>query len=209
MLSLDQDDRSFTLSLYHKYYGLVRKTIFNITQDQSSIEDLINDTFIKLIERIFVLRRLDSYKTAAYVVYTSRSVALNFVKHRDIQRKHGYLGWNTNFSDDIPDPGESIEDLIIYREEIDTMVNAVSNLPKQQKNLLYFKYMLEMKDYEIAEILGIASNSVREYLTRARRKTRELMEKECVPMQNNREKTFLKQNCFGNLYPENYRKSIE
>ncbi len=35
-----------------------------------------------------------------------------------------------------------------------------------------------MNDEEIAESIGIASDSVRQYLTRARRKAKELMDKE-------------------------------
>ena len=175
---LADDDKAFMLKIYQDYYGLVRKTIYDITYDFGNLEDLINDTFLKLIEKLSVIRSLNSCKTAAYVVYTARSVAINFIKHRDIQRKHWFYGGDSDLSEDIPDREENIEERIIHREEIEAMGNAILRLPERQKNILFFKYILEMKDYKIAEILGIAAPSVRQYLTRARGKARKLMDKE-------------------------------
>ncbi|HQE22690.1 MAG TPA: sigma-70 family RNA polymerase sigma factor [Syntrophomonadaceae bacterium] len=177
--SMDNDnDKAFMLSLYHDYYGLVWKTVYNITRDAGHAEDLVNDTFIRLIEKISVIRKLDSCKLAAYVVYTSRSVAINFIKHRDVQSKYAYYGKELDLQEEIPSLEESIEEKIIYQEKIEVLVNAILKLPEKYKNLLYFKYVLEMDDREIAGILRIAPNSVRQYLTRARRKAKELMDKE-------------------------------
>ena len=68
--------------------------------------------------------------------------------------------------------------MIIQKEELETLSNAILRLLEKDKDLLYYKYILEMNDVEIAKILSIAPDSVRQYLTRARRKARKLMEKE-------------------------------
>ena len=104
------DDKAFMLNLYNDYYGLVRKTVYSITRNTNEAEDLTNDTFIKLIEKVSLLRTLDSCRLAAYVVYTSRSVAINFIKHRDVQNKHVYYGKDLNVSESIPSLGDNIED---------------------------------------------------------------------------------------------------
>jgi RNA polymerase sigma-70 factor (ECF subfamily) len=78
----------------------------------------------------------------------------------------------------IPRFDDTIEDRIIHQEEIEEMGNAILKLPEKQKDLLYYKYMLEMDDREISEILGIDPNSVRQYLTRARRNVKTIMDKE-------------------------------
>ncbi|MEN6327569.1 MAG: sigma-70 family RNA polymerase sigma factor [Syntrophomonas sp.] len=171
------DDKAFMLNLYQDYYGLVRKIIYNITRDANHAEDLISDTFVKLIEKISLIRTLDSCKTAAYVVYTSRSVAINFIKHRDVQKKHAYYGEEMDLAEKIPGL-EDPEDRIIHQEEIAELGNAILKLPEKQKDLLYFKYILEMNDREIVEIFRIALDSVRQYLTKARREAKKLMDKE-------------------------------
>lgn len=172
------DDKAFMLNLYKDYYVMVRKTVNNITRDADHAEDLTNDTFIKLIEKVSLLRTLDCCKLAVYVVYTSRSIAINFIKHRDVQNKHGYYGEDIDMAEKIPSPEENIENRIIHQEEIEELGNAVLRLPEKHKDLLYFKYILEMNDREIADILNIAPASVRQYLTRARRKAKDLMDKE-------------------------------
>lgn len=173
----DEEDRLFILNLYQEYYGLVRSSIFKITHDMDHVEDLINDTFIKLIGKVSVLRTLNSCKTATYVVYTARSVAINFIKRRDVMNKHMYYG----AEEDIAATAsiyEAVEESILRKEEIEEMVQAIGKLPERERDLLYFKYILEMNDEEIGQILGIATASVRQYLTRSRRKARELMDKE-------------------------------
>jgi len=174
----NDDDKFFMVNLYRDYYGLMRKIVYNITHDVQNAEDLIDDTFLRLIDKISLLRTLDGCKTAAYVVYTSRSVAINFIKHRDVQKKHVYYGEDADLAEAISGLEETIEDRIIHQEEIEEMGNSILRLPEQQKDLLYFKYMLGMDDGEIAGIFGIASDSVRQYLTRARRKAKKLMDKE-------------------------------
>lgn len=48
----NDDDKIFIVNLYRGYYGLVRKTVYNITNDRQNVEDLIEDTFVKLIGKI-------------------------------------------------------------------------------------------------------------------------------------------------------------
>lgn len=172
------DDRAFMLNLYKNYYGLVRKTIFNITNDVSDIEDLINDAFIKLIGKVDVIKRLDKHKLASYIAYTSRSVAINYIRHKQVERKYSYSDTYTDAIDALANNAkdETIEERLIKQEEMESLVNAVKGLPQDKKDLLYFKYVLEMDNAQIAEVLGISPDSVRQYLTRARRCARKLME---------------------------------
>lgn len=172
------DDKAFMLDLYKNYYSLVRRTIFSIIHDNKDIEDLINDIFIKLIEKIPLIRTLDCYKTTAYIVYTVRSVTINYIKHKKVESKHMYYGDDTDIAEDISNHEDGSEDRLIRQEEMELLNNTISNLPQKQKDLLYFKYILEMSDEEIAEVFRIAPNSVRQYLTRARRNAKKLMEKE-------------------------------
>ena len=177
--SLGEDsDKDFMLDLYQDYYALVRKNIYGITYDASHTEDLINETFLKLIGKISLLRTLECCKRTAYVVYTGRSVAINFIKHRDVENKHRYYGLDTDMADLVAAAEDTVEDRIINQEEMAEISSVLLNLPEKQKDLLYFKYFLEMDNAEIAEILGIAPASVRQYLTRARRNAQKLLAEE-------------------------------
>ncbi|MDP4120311.1 MAG: RNA polymerase sigma factor [Bacillota bacterium] len=179
MAQLDDNDREFMLKIYKNYYSYARKTIYNLTHNNDNIEDLIDDVFVKLIEKISVIRTLSSCKLTSYVVSTVRSVSINYIKHRNVENKY------TFYSDDI-DLAEGMlnnieddsEERLIREDEIESLSDAVSKLPQNQQDLLYFKYILEMSDEDIAEKFGIGSDSVRQYLTRARRNAKKLMKKE-------------------------------
>ncbi len=174
----DHDDRAFMLGLYQDYYGLVRHTLGSLVYDPASMEDLINDTFIKLIEKTGLLRTLECRRLAAYVVYTARSVAINFLRRKNVRSKYVFFTEDVEAVASRVETGESVEDLIVSRQEINELWSAILQLPERQKDLLYFKYMLEMDDAAIAEVLLISPASVRQYLTRARRAAKELMNQE-------------------------------
>lgn len=172
----DPDDRALILDLYQDHYSLVRKVIYGITRDASSVEDLINDTFVKLIKNISVLRTLNCRKTVAYLVYTARSVAINFIIRRDVQNKHGYYGADADVTETITDHAATVEERILQQEGLDEMCAVIRSLPGKQRDILYFKYILEMDDVEIAEIFSTTPANIRQYLTRARRVAKQTMQ---------------------------------
>ncbi len=174
----NENDKTFMLNLYKNYYGIMRKTIYSITHDFINSEDLINDSFIKLYEKVPLLRTFDQYKTTAYIIYTTRSVALNFIKHRKVRNKHTYFGVEEDVAGNIVSFENNVEGKIVRQQEMEFLRDAILKLPEKQKDLLRFRYFLEMTDEEIAHIFSIAPNSVRQYLTRARREAKKLIERE-------------------------------
>ena len=173
---LDADEMEFIQKLYLEYQPLVRRKIKDIVGNNSEIEDLINDTFLKLAKKISILKTLNDSKRIAYIAITAKRVAINFIKHRDTQNMYIYYGWEADIGTSIEDEEDFryIEDDVT----IHMLIDAVQRLPEKDKYLLYFKYYLEMTNMEIAEEIGIHPNSVREYLTRVRRKAKALIEKE-------------------------------
>lgn len=171
----DLDDRAFMTDLHKDYYGLVRSAVYKVTRDTDHQEDLINDTFVKLIGKISVLRTLNCCRLAAYVVYTSRGVSINFIKHREVQNRHAFYGLEEDLVETVADPRETVEDQVVYFEERENLWKTILRLPERDKDLLYFKYVLEMHDTEISEKLNISPASVRQYLTRARRGAKRLI----------------------------------
>lgn len=171
------DDRAFMLELYRDYYGLVRRAVVKVVRDRTQVEDLINDTFLLLLDKISVLRTLDRCRLAAYVVYTSRSVSINYIRRQVVQDNHLYYGLEADLANEIADPGEAVEDLVLYREDISDLWKTILCLPERQKDLLYFKYALDLDDAQIAAVYNISPAGVRQALTRARRAVKRLTAK--------------------------------
>ena len=88
------------------------------------------------------------------------------------------------FADDVEDAalaidcGDIVEERVISQDEFRRLKAVIQHLPEKQRHALYYKCLFELEDKEIAQRLSLASNSVRQYLTRARRAARRLIEKE-------------------------------
>lgn len=66
----NDDDRAFIQLLYEQYYPVMKKKAYEISRDYNATNDLVNNSFIKLIDKIPTLRSLDCCKRTAYIVYT-------------------------------------------------------------------------------------------------------------------------------------------
>ena len=172
----DQDDRELVLDLYEKHRSYVSKRIYRLTGDKNNLEDLVSEAFIRLITNISTIRELDCRKRVAYLVYISRSVAIDSLRSRGVQNSHIYYGADEDLAGTIADLSLSIDGQIMQEAGLEEVLWVIADLPEVQKDILYFRYVLEMGHEEIAGRVGLAPASVRQYLTRARRRARRLYE---------------------------------
>lgn len=175
----DEDDRAFITSLYINYRALMRKHALSVLKSSQDVEDIINDAFVCLIDRTALLKNMDSCTLPSYIVSTVRRVAIDFIKHRDVASKHIYLGQLEDALEAIikVDDGLDFERFIDNREAARTAVKQLNELSERDRTILECKYILDMSDKDIASLLNIQSQSVRQYLTRARRNAMELLRK--------------------------------
>ena len=174
----NDDDRDFMITLYTDYYGLMRKHAYQIVEDNSVTEDMIHDACIRLINNISTVRTLKCCVLPAYLVSTIRRVCLNYVIRNNSVKQKEIFGLPEDFIDDIADKSASVEDSALLQLDIERLEKSISKLPQNYQDVLNFKYLLDMRDDEIAQTIGIQKNSVRQYLTRARRKALIVMKTE-------------------------------
>jgi len=173
MLSLfltisDESDREFLTNLYEQYYPLLKYKAYEITHDYGIVEDLIQEAFLKLIPKIPLLRSLACYKMISYLVYTLRNVSIDYVRKRNRRSKRAYASSTDNVADQLPDLLAATEENYMRQERFEELAQALLQLPEKDRNLLFYKYNMEMDDREIAELLEIPAQHVRQYVSRAR-----------------------------------------
>lgn len=166
------DDRAFMSELYEKHYRLMKDVIvpFKLGHEEN---DVINDACIKLIYKIPLLKTLSSCVLRSYIAVTIKNTSIDFIRKRDREATHSFLGTERDAKFDLDnaedDTSVSPEKIAIDNEAIEALSVAMLQLPDIYKNVLEFKYLLDMSDEEIATVFGVSPNSVRMYLTRARR----------------------------------------
>lgn len=172
----DEDNRSFMEQLYIQHRYLLFKVAYDTVGDPQIAEDMVSEACMLFIENIEILRKLNICKQRAYIVSTIKHVSVDYVRKRNSQgRRQFFVGEEKAF--DIPEQ-DQMEDELIRQAEGQAIRQALKKIHRSERDLLQMKYFDLMSDAEIAERLHIAKNSVRYYLTKARRSLKSILEKE-------------------------------
>ncbi|GKS10923.1 DNA-directed RNA polymerase sigma-70 factor [Paenibacillus chitinolyticus] len=173
----NKDDHAYFNDLYTKYFWIMRKKAYHILTDYDIAEDIVQDAFINLIGKIDLLRSFGAKKEITYILQTVQNVSLNYVNQRK-RRNSKIITGNDNFIESIADKQPSLEELYNYKEDLDEIVKIINGLSERDRDLLYNKYIMEMRDKEIADLLNVKKENIRSYLTRAKRRAIKLFVKE-------------------------------
>lgn len=174
----NEDDRGFIEHIYREYYNLMYNKAYDILHNKDNVDDVINNSCIKLISKIQKLRTFNCCVLASYIVYTTRSVAIDFIRKENISFNRYSFNIDDDTVEETPDDGDGPEELFIEKERIEKLLIALDQLPEKQRMILQYKYFYEMNDKDISEVFDIDTQSVREYLSRARKMLCKILQKE-------------------------------
>lgn len=164
------------LNLYKKFARLMYTTAFRYVPDRQNCEDVVQDAVESLCRKVHTLQKLPSPALPAYIVYTVKNRALNFIKHQTVVNKHTTELSPENLAEyESPDP--SPESMVVFKDQMSRLNEVWPELPEQDQELLYRKYVLGQSDEILAGVFSLQKDSLRMRLTRARRKAMSLMER--------------------------------
>ena len=128
----------------------------------------MQESLLKLMSRIELLRTLEEPVLTSYVVTTVRNTAINILRRqkRDAQN---ITSFTESVEESIIEP-DSIIDIIMDREAKRSLREAIDELEPNERLLLEGKYFLGYDDRQLSELLSCAPGSIRMKLTRVRRK---------------------------------------
>lgn len=133
--------------LYYSIGGRMLSVAVGVVKNRATAEDVVQESFIKIVNNI------DSYTLGtngyAWVLKIVRNTALNRLKYE------GY-----RLAEDIDDYYNisSSEDSIEQTENSVIIKQLMSGLPTHLRQVIYFKYFMDMPVREIAKELGISKS---------------------------------------------------
>ncbi len=173
LLTLDSEaDRAVLADLFAKNYHRMKRTAMGILCDSNTAEDAVQDTFVRCIKHFDKLKALPDDARALYLVTAVKHNALN---RRKQSAAHRSIPLDTL---NIIDQTATVEERAIQTLTVEELKEAFKRLPDSLKDVLRYKYLLDLNDREIAEALGVTKSTVRAYLTRARHAILELCKEE-------------------------------
>ena len=163
----NEDEKSILSDWYKKYNRIMRKKAYDIIGDYHTANDMVNEAFIKIIQNF---EKINCHARSYYFVITIRSVCIDYLRKNKIKSKYldEYVTEeqvsNTNMSEK-----RHINEFEKSEMYID-LSNALLKMSERDKELLTYRYTMEMSSKEISKITGIKESNVNSYIRRAREK---------------------------------------
>lgn len=158
--------------LYGKYRDYAYDTAIKILGDKACAEDAVQITFEKLIKNFSKYNDLSCHKMIGLIVIISRNTAINIYNERKRENYVEYIE-TADGAKTAPDT----MDVVIRHETYSETVDAIKNLPEIYRDVFLMKHVYGYDNREIAKILGISEDNVRQRLVRARQKIVKILER--------------------------------
>lgn len=166
--ALEGDQGAFGL-LYERYLDPLYRYIFYRTGDPKEAEDLTERTFLKVWERLPVLRRREPIRNfRAWIFRISHNLVVDYYRTR---RKAVPLDWDATLASEGTEPAELAE----ASEERQRLAGAISQLEPLHQQVITARFINSLSHAETAEIIGRSEGYVRVLQYRALKKLRRLL----------------------------------
>ena len=173
---LKQGDETAFKTIVEQWKDMVYNTILGIVQNETEAEDLAQDVFIKVFEKIGTFKGDSKFSTWLYRIATT--TALDHLRSKKRKKRFGFLqslGGGNDEKESIPDfnhPGVSLDN----KERAAVLFKAIESLPENQKTA-YTLHKLEGLSYrDVSEVLNTTVSAVESLMSRANQNLRKELE---------------------------------
>lgn len=160
-------DKEFMVHLYTKYENLLFYTAQKYISEQGSVEDVVQESLVKLHEKIRTIKPMPEIVLASYIRSTVRNTAINILKSTGYEEDRQIS--TENIIDVMDEHALSLDTLMQISRYRELLSKIWPELSKEEQFLLEGKYILGYSDRELSTELCCQPSSVRMKLTRARR----------------------------------------
>ena len=147
------DEKAFRL-LFGAYHQPLAVHVYRLTGSMELAEEIVQDVFLKIWMSREALAEIQQF--AAYLFVVSKHHALNALRKIARERVRERAWATTALAD-----GNAADDQDIYYNLID---QAISRLPPQQQKVYLLSRHERLKYREIAERMGISTETVKKYM---------------------------------------------
>ena len=137
--------------VYERHQLMLYRICFTYMKNRADTEDMVQDTFIQLMNKGPKFQNEEHEK--AWLIRVATNLCKNKLKH----------WWSKNISFEKKHSKFHINEL-----EIDGTLQVILDLPDKYKTAIYLYYYEEYTSMEISKILGIPASTIRNHLYEAR-----------------------------------------
>ena len=140
-------------ALYQAEVRRLRAIVRRIVGSQGAAEDVVQQAFTNLLR----VGAPPTQVNAGYITRAAHNLALNHL--RDARRR-AQMELTGLELEHIPDPRPTPEMIVMYRRELERLLQAIAALPERRRQAFVLKRLEGLSYDEIAERMGTSRNTV-------------------------------------------------
>lgn len=158
--------------LVERYQVKAVRAAFLITRDEQTAEDVVQETFIRIFQRINHFD--DSRPFEPYLMRSVANAAINAAGKNRSEFELDEDGAVKSLGDMLFHAG-LVEDEVEYRQLIRDIFIALEKLSSRQRAVIVQRYYMQMSEKEMAEALSASPGTVKWLLNAARQRLKRLL----------------------------------
>ena len=164
-------DNAAFKALYDETFTMLFRVARRITNSDEAAEDVVHDSYIKVVERWGIFPTRDDAKY--WLIRVVKNNALNWIKRKGREQKV-----YQRYFKEVDAVSESPEEETLKGEVTRDMRRYLDKLPEKFRMVLVLKEYGMLNYKEIGRVLGIAEGNVKVRVFRAREALAEMMREE-------------------------------
>jgi len=145
--------------VYLDYYSALCYFASKIIGDDKEAEDIVEDVFVKFLQTERIFTEEDNIRAYLYTSIKNASLTHLTKSNRTKARESVYYAG-------LPESEQAHINDIIKTEVLRSVMQAIKALPGQAGKIIELSYMEGMKNAQIAELLGISEQTVKNLKSR-------------------------------------------
>lgn len=172
-MSKKADDR-LICELFAKHRQIMFKIAFGILHNKSDAEDIVQESFLWIINNLDKISQIPCNKRACYFATITEHLSLNAINK---QRTHS--------TDDIDEHADISSNVFVEKNAVDKItideVKRIIRTMSETDRLMLRLYLFEGRSYkEISHIAGISEGNARICVYRARKRLAKLLKEQGI-----------------------------
>ncbi len=170
LLDSQEEQEKFTL-VYEHYRHFMWYVANQKLQDAQFAEDAVQEAFLALTRHLHKVEDVYSPQTKRFLATIVRSKAVDILRKLEpTEELEDYLA--------VEKGGEDILEQYLKKENYHRLINCVLELDDSYRVVFEYKFLYQMTDAQIGDILGISAKNVNVRYFRARKKLQDMLQKQ-------------------------------
>ncbi|MGG1517385.1 RNA polymerase sigma factor [Paenibacillus oryzisoli] len=161
-------EKSIQERIYKEFYVLVYPMINFILRDHGAVEDIIQESFLRAVQKAPMLDEIEKYES--WLKRLARNVTLNHLRKHQRNRNELETESSLHLFEAAPagDYLSSLAHAVEMKAMREAIVTYINELNPAYRQIIAMKWILNLSYKEMASELGVTEGVVRQRLFRAR-----------------------------------------